>query len=101
MTCRTWNHGGKSTTERGYGWRWQQLRKRILARDKHLCQSCKRKGRITAGNEVDHKLAKSKGGTDDESNLECICTPCHIAKSAADRGAKLKRAVDIDGWPIE
>ena len=72
----------KTTTQRGYGWKWQQLREQIIARDFGLCQSCKRKGKVTAFHAVDHIVPKAKGGTDDESNLECICKRCHKAKTA-------------------
>ena len=97
-----WRHNG-STTERGYGWQWQKLRKQILQRDRYLCQHCWRANppRITQAKEVDHIKPKAKGGTDDPSNLEAICTPCHRAKSARDQGKELKpkRATGWDGWP--
>lgn len=71
-----------STTERGYGYVWSKLRKRILQRDKHLCVACKAKGRITEATDVDHVVCKAQGGTDDESNLQSLCSPCHIEKTA-------------------
>jgi 5-methylcytosine-specific restriction enzyme A len=98
---RSWDHR-KSRHERGYGTAWEKLRKRILARDRHLCQACLPK-RVTAANEVDHIVPKAKGGTDDESNLRAICTPCHRAKTAADQGKKPRHRprIGLDGWPIE
>lgn len=88
---------------RGYGTAWEKLRKRILARDKHLCQQCKRDGRVTAANQVDHIKPKAKGGTDDESNLEALCRPCHDAKTLRDQGRALRRRIEIgaDGWPVQ
>lgn len=71
-----------SSTERGYGWAWRKLRDRIMTRDCGLCQTCQRAGRIRTGNAVDHIRPKSQGGTDDESNLECICPDCHRDKTA-------------------
>lgn len=71
----------KTTTQRGYGWRWQKLRQRILERDKYLCQPCLEEGRITEGRDVDHKINKAHGGTDDPENLQVICPSCHKAKS--------------------
>lgn len=100
---RSWDHGGRSRHERGYGAAWVRLRKQILQRDKYLCQPCLAAGLVTAAREVDHILPKAKGGTDDPANLRAICTACHRAKSAEDRGAtvKPKRAYGSDGWPIE
>ena len=69
------------TTARGYGWQWQQLRLRILQRDLYMCQACKRAGRITPARDVDHRINKAAGGTDDPDNLQSLCKPCHEAKT--------------------
>lgn len=76
-----WQHT-KKTTERGYGAAWRKLRGRILMRDKHLCQPCKRAGKLTQANEVDHIQPKAKGGTDEPENLQAICTACHKKKTS-------------------
>lgn len=97
----TWHHGGKSRQERGYGQAWIRLRKVILARDRHLCQPCLAKGRLTAATEVDHIVPKAKGGTDAMQNLRAICTPCHRQKTTIDAGGRPKLAFDVSGWPID
>lgn len=89
-----------SRHERGYGRDWTKLRLRILARDLHLCQPCKRKGRATPATQVDHIVPKAKGGTDDEGNLQAICGPCHVAKTLIESGGKAKQAIGADGWPL-
>ena len=71
-----------STTERGYGYAWQKLRKQILKRDNYLCVKCSEQGRLTEAKEVDHIKAKAHGGTDDWDNLQSLCTPCHREKTA-------------------
>lgn len=71
-----------SRHERGYGWEWEKLRKVVLARDCGLCQPCKEADRITLGNIVDHIIAKAEGGTDELDNLQVICKPCHVQKTA-------------------
>jgi hypothetical protein len=76
-----------SRHERGYGSFWDRVRARILKRDSGLCQVCKRLGLITQGNEVDHILPKHLGGTDDDTNLQTICKPCHRAKTQAEATA--------------
>lgn len=76
--------GGKSDTERGYGWSWRKLRKQVLERDCYLCQECLRNGRTTEGNQVDHIKQKAQGGTDDMENLQTLCKPCHEVKTATE-----------------
>ena len=68
--------------QRGYGASWDKARLRILRRDKGLCQPCLHCGRVTPAKQVDHIIAKSAGGTDDDKNLQAICLPCHKAKTA-------------------
>ena len=74
----------KSRHERGYGTEWDKTRKRILSRDKGLCQVCLAKGLYTPAKEVDHILPKAEGGSDDDANLQAICRPCHQVKTAAE-----------------
>ena len=57
------------------------MRKSVLERDKYLCQPCAQDGRSTPCNIVDHVVPKSEGGTDNPSNLQAICKPCHDAKT--------------------
>jgi len=99
-----WKHAG-STTERGYGAAWQKLRERILKRDNYLCQPClaATPSRVTVARQVDHKKPKAKGGDDSEDNLQAICDPCHLAKSAEDRGhsAPRPKGCDLSGWPTD
>jgi 5-methylcytosine-specific restriction enzyme A len=95
-----------SRHERGYDARWVKLREIIITRDMGLCQPCKRNGRATVFNAVDHIMPKARGGTDDCANLECICTPCHDAKSLAEAAAaqgrtiKPKPTFTRDGRPV-
>ena len=73
-----------SADDRGYDWAWRKLRKRILERDKYLCQVCLALGIVTPATEVDHIVNKAAGGTDGESNLQGICDPCHQTKTRAE-----------------
>ncbi|MHA2022654.1 MAG: HNH endonuclease [Candidatus Thorarchaeota archaeon] len=54
---------------------WPLLRKFILKRDHYTCRQC---GRY--GNNVDHIVEKSRGGSDHPSNLRCLCLSCHAAR---------------------
>ncbi|QBY44290.1 HNH endonuclease [Arsenophonus nasoniae] len=76
---------GKSRHQRGYGTKWDHLRKKILKRDKFLCQGCLVEGRLITATTVDHILAKATGGNDAESNLQALCWPCHRTKTAREK----------------
>ena len=99
-----WQGNRGSRHERGYDHQWVKTRARILTRDMHLCQPCKATGRITPAREVDHITPKAKGGTDDDDNLQAICTDCHKDKTAREaeeaQGRKRKPTFGVDGWPI-
>lgn len=71
-----------STTQRGYGYTWQKLRQQILKRDGYLCVLCRQANRYVSATDVDHITSKAKGGSDDPSNLQSLCKPCHQAKTA-------------------
>ena len=95
-----------SRHERGYGTQWDKTRPRILKRDAYVCQPCLRKGYVHAGNEVDHRKPKWKGGTDEDDNLEAINTECHKEKTARESAEaqgktyRPKMKFSSDGWPV-
>jgi 5-methylcytosine-specific restriction protein A len=90
---------GRSTTERGYGYAWQKVRRRVLARDKGLCQSCMKSGRVRQATEVDHIVRKADGGGDAPDNLQSLCTLCHEAKTRDEnRGHSI--GCHPDGTPL-
>lgn len=66
-------------------WEWRKQRRRALIRDRHRCVECG-----SPAVEVDHIVPRSRGGTDDLSNLRSMCRPCHKAKSEAERLAGLR-----------
>lgn len=55
----------------------KHLRPFILERDNYTCVYC---GDKEGPFEVDHVMPKSRGGTNDESNLVCSCRSCNRAK---------------------
>ena len=93
MPAKPWHHATQSRHARGYGAEWVKLRKIIIARDNGLCQPCYRQGRPTPFDAVDHIKPKAQGGTDDRDNLECVCGPCHAAKTQAEAAAALGQAI--------
>ena len=77
----TWQQKQGNVTQRGYGRAWQKLRDLVLKRDGHLCQACKRKGRLTKASCVDHIKPKSQGGDNAMTNLQSLCDTCHQLKT--------------------
>lgn len=60
---------------------WDRTRRRIFQRDRGLCQLCKAAERATRATEVDHIVSLAQGGTDEDSNLQSVCSSCHRAKT--------------------
>jgi len=79
-----WQSKRGNRHQRGYGNMWDKLRKQILERDKALCQICIKVGHLIEATQVDHIKPKSKGGTDDNANLQSLCNRCHLRKTAAE-----------------
>ena len=63
---------------------WLALRFRILKRDGYRCQLCGRTAQDGVKLEIDHKIARSKGGDDTEGNLWVLCFDCNRGKRDAD-----------------
>lgn len=87
-------------TERLRGRKAVEQRKRRL-RDEPLCRDCKAKGQVRAATVPDHIVPLAKGGTDDDSNIRCLCAECHRARTAEQFGHRHKQAIGTDGWPTE
>lgn len=85
-------------TPRLYGRAAVQARARYLA-EHPLCKHCQDKGRISAAIEVDHIIPLHKDGSDEDSNKQGLCLPCHKAKTAQDMGY-LERGADVTGQPL-
>ena len=76
-----------TTTERGYGWHWQQLRLVVL-RDEPLCRFCHERGLTVAAQEVDHIDGDSHNNERD--NLRPLCRLCHLQRTAKDQAFRRK-----------
>lgn len=59
----------------------QRRRERLLSANP-LCVVCERAGRIAAATELDHVVPLWKGGSEDDSNMQGLCSTCHAEKSA-------------------
>src|SRR3546814_16245064 len=88
--------------------RWKRLRAAHLALAP-ACRGCKRMGRLTLANTVDHVVAISEGGHafPGHDGLASYCPACHSAKTArgseagAVRSSKPRRGCDADGNPLD
>jgi len=74
-----------SAAKRGYGRRWQKLRAMQLRREP-LCRTCKGMGEVVVATEVDHVVAKARGGINSLGNLQSLCHMHHSQKTARDDG---------------
>ena len=57
----------------------------ILARDNWTCVSCGRSAKTGIILNIDHIVPRSRGGTNDRSNLQTLCWKCNIGKSNRDK----------------
>jgi 5-methylcytosine-specific restriction protein A len=73
------------TTARGYGWQWQRLRAAHAMNHPAICVDCGHAGQSSEMH-LDHRTARSKGGTDDTVNLQWLCVRCHSRKTAKEDG---------------
>lgn len=80
---RAVEHSRPDATPRERGRRWMRRRARWLA-EHPLCERCEERERVTAAEEVDHRIPLWAGGADDESNFSSLCRDCHAAKTAAE-----------------
>ena len=81
----------KSSTERGYGYRWQKARERFL-RSNPLCVYCKAKGRVEVANVVDH-IVPHRGNQEifwDESQWQALCKSCHDSTKQKEENQLIK-----------
>ena len=59
---------------------WQRLRRLVLGREP-LCRICMADGRVVEATVVDHITPLADGGTNDVTNLQPLCKPCHDRKT--------------------
>ncbi len=65
-----------------------------------LCRDCAAAGIVREATVPDHIVPLAHGGTDEDSNIRCLCAECHARRTAEQFGRRRKVPVDADGWPI-
>lgn len=81
-----------SSHARGYGRRWQKLRKRFLLHHP-LCNHCSSSDHPVTATQVDH-IQPHRGDyklLNDWNNLQSLCHSCHSKKTARERRASPNR----------
>ncbi len=76
-----------SSTQRGYGYRWQQARL-VYLKENPLCVQCKEDNQIVAAQVIDH-IIPHKGNQElswDEDNWQSLCKHHHDIKTATEDG---------------
>jgi len=66
---------------RGLGADWDLISRAVIAAAP-WCVECGAESDLT----TDHIVPRSKGGTNDPSNLRVLCRPCNSSKGATGRG---------------
>jgi len=77
---REYDRGRPSAAARDYGLRWRRIRAAYL-KAHPLCVDCG-----APATDVDHEIPRSRGGTDQWSNLRGRCHSCHSRKTASQDG---------------
>lgn len=83
--AREYDRTRGTVAERGYGAHWRRLRLIVLA-EEPLCRACAADGRVVAATDVDHVVARVRGGSDDRDNLQALCHACHSRKTVLEDG---------------
>jgi len=76
----------------------EQRRRRLAAEPE--CRDCREVGKRTPSTVPDHIIPLALGGTDDDSNIRCLCAEHHRIRTAEQFGREAWRGVGPDGWPL-
>lgn len=81
-------------TVRQRGDAWMKRRKAQLQREP-LCRHCALLGLVALATQVDHvKPLWSGPGLDTDANLQSLCAPCHVIKTASEASTRAKQRSD-------
>lgn len=89
-----------SSAKRGYGYRWQQERKRFLTQPENvLCRMCSDRGLVVVATVVDH-IKPHRGDKKlfwDRKNWQPLCKPCHDSEKQSMEKGGSSRATFTNG----
>ncbi|HBP27932.1 MAG TPA: HNH endonuclease [Advenella kashmirensis] len=112
-----WKDDKRTSTQRGYGYKWQQARAAYLA-DHPLCVMCRRQARVTKATVVDHikphKLADARESGNQkqiekaehlfwsQENWQALCKRHHDSdKQMLEKTGRERLTIGPDGYPVE
>lgn len=78
MQAGSWRTSDQTSTQRGYGYKWQQARAQFLKANP-LCIRCQAEGRVEVATVVDHRIPH-RGNQAlfwDRGNWDALCTTHH------------------------
>lgn len=78
------------TTEMERGRAWMAKRQRVALAHGYQCAGCGRAW-LSHKDQIDHRIPREQGGSNEESNLQPLCNECHQAKTAAEAKARSGR----------
>lgn len=70
---------GATEMERGRA--WMAKRHRVALAHGYRCAGCARVW-VASRDQIDHRIPREQGGSNDESNLQPLCHDCHGLKTA-------------------
>lgn len=93
--------------QKGINYGYANTKAYVLARDNHICQSCKGKCKDNKI-EVHHIQLRSQNGSDEESNLITLCKTCHdslhdgkLTIKGGKKKAQLKHATQMNSIRVQ
>ncbi|WP_294302149.1 HNH endonuclease signature motif containing protein [uncultured Sphingomonas sp.] len=95
-TRKAWEQTRPMPVKRVRGRAGQKARAQVIA-EEPLCRICLAQGRTRMTEIVDHIKPLAWGGSNERSNKQGLCVPCHDEKSKAERAidAEQRRRFDL------
>lgn len=90
-----------SSSQRGYGYRWQKARATFLSRHP-LCVMCLALGRVVPASVVDH-IKPHRGDQSlfwDSGNWQSLCKTCHDSVKQREERGGMTPGCDLSGVPL-
>ena len=75
----------------------QRLRR---LRAEPLCRDCASAGIVREATVPDHIVPLAQGGSDEDSNIRCLCREHHLVRTAEQFRLRQKVRIGADGWPV-
>lgn len=101
-TTLSWRKDKRSSSERGYGYKWRKAREGFL-RNNPLCEYCIADGKVEPATVVNHKVPH-RGDQQlfwDRDNWAAVCKQHHDSTIAKEESRGVKIGGDVSGNPLD